>query len=110
MVKFIFSNLKTILVSPFQKLLKNIHGLQRSTSRKTYPSTGMIPDPYYRGQVVINKGEYKGYNGIAIGCAVHHVSGEWICLVEFYTGSDIYAVPFEFLEKIEIDRITPEDH
>ena len=66
----------------------------------------MKPDPYYRGSVIVNRGEYRNYNGKVIGCAIHHLSREWICLVEFYAGSDIYAVPFEYLEKIEIDRIS----
>lgn len=109
MVKFIFSGFKSVLVLPLHKLFKNILGSLRSKPKQTYPTTGMMPDPYYRGQVIINKGDYKGYNGQAIGCAVHHVSGEWICLVEFYNGSDVYAIPFEYLEKIEVDRITPED-
>ena len=66
----------------------------------------MKAEPSYRGMVLINKGQYKGYNGEAIGCAIHHVTRDWICLVQFYEGSDIYAVPFEYLEKIDIDRIS----
>jgi len=53
----------------------------------------------------VNKGQFFGYNGIVYGCAIHHVTNEWICLVIFYKGGDLYAVPFEYLEKIKIDRI-----
>jgi hypothetical protein len=67
--------------------------------------TGMAPDPYYRGAVLVNKGRYFGHNGKSVACAIHHVTEEWICIVEFYEGSDLYAIPFEYLEKIEINRI-----
>ena len=109
MGKSISSILRNILESALLKLLKNTRGYEIAMNPKTsdgFTRTGMTPDPYYRGSVLINKGQYLGYNGRAIGCAIHHVTRDWICLVEFYEGSDIYAVPFEFLEKIDIDRIT----
>jgi len=108
MVKYISTTLRTTLASVLVMLLKSIHGLQNATSPKTYHGivrSGMKPDPYYRGAVLVNKGQFFGYNGIVYGCAIHHVTNEWICLVIFYKGGDLYAVPFEYLEKIKIDRI-----
>lgn len=107
--RFISSGLKIMLESALATLSKDTHGYSIAmTQEKSQPfvRTGMIPDPYYRGSVIVNKGEYRNYNGRVIGCAIHHVSREWICLVEFYEGSDVYAVPFEYLEKIDIDRIS----
>jgi len=108
MVKFASMILRTKLDLALVTLLKGIHGLQSAMNRKTYPGiirTGIKPEAYYHGSVLVRYGVLSGYNGKSIGCAIHHSSNEWMCLVRLYKGSDVYAIPFEYLEKIKIDRI-----
>lgn len=62
----------------------------------------MLVELTYEGRVFVNGGVYKGYNGIKIGHCVNYDTREWLCLVEFYEGGDIEAIPFEYIEKIDL--------
>ena len=58
--KFICSGLKTILDSASATLSKSTHGysiVMRQQTSQNFVRSGMKPDPYYRGSVIINRGE-----------------------------------------------------
>jgi hypothetical protein len=75
-----------------------------SISKKTYYLNGknMKADLSYEGRVMVKRGHYKGHNGLMVGYCINYVSKDWISLVSFYEGGDLYAIPFAWLEKIDI--------
>ena len=107
MDKFISTNLPTVLDARFQKLLSVIHGYRDASHSKMWREreSSMTVDLNYEGQVLITEGMYEGYNALKIGYCVDMRTKEWLCLVNFYEEGDVYALPFDWIEKIDIDRI-----
>ncbi len=62
----------------------------------------METTPTYRGWVLILYGDLAGYNGLMKDCVVDYDNGIWKGLIEVYLDGDLYAIPLEALEPIEL--------